>query len=1062
MRTKLVDSKQRQTAVDPTKSVIVQAPAGSGKTSLLVERYLNLLERVEEPEQILALTFTRKAALEMRYRILKRLTETDSLARSLTIRSEELNWNLSKNFERLRIQTIDSFAYSIIQRLPLVNRFGIEHELTSEPRWYYEEAATQLLEKVRDNNPFANEIASYMAKLDNNFVVSRDLLVEMLARREQWLGEIGSLAELQLKAKSSQLVKSLERSISSLRHRLVEDLPAALGKNHFDKAQRVCQFAAETRGISFNNFSQFEDWLLLCEITTTANGAPRKRLDVRSGFPAKAVEEKTICKQLISDCVKTNLIGRLGNLRDVPAPCVDEQEQETLACFTVTLMLSALELVEIFRRHKTIDFPEITLTAQKALGSDGMPSELALALDYKINHILIDEFQDTSLAQYRFLTLLISGWNRDDSNTFFAVGDPMQSIYKFRDADVTLFAKTFTFGLEQLPLEPVKLVSNFRSSKMLVDSTNAMFSELFKKKDTASPVTIDFSPSQSTIETSGSSQLVICTNDSSRVLQANLICERIKSLRHNKPTETIALLVRSRTSLTSLFPAMRKLGLTWHGIDIEPLSDIPVVRDLCALTQAVDDPNNILAWLSVLRSPLIGLELSDLEIISDSGSIQEMIDSDLSLSGAHRIGRLKNAFEKIVPHYPLRDKTETLWIHLGGADAYPDESSLLNAYKYFDLLEKKHLNERGLQQFFDLVSRTYNSDPQPNADVQIMTIHRAKGLEFDHVLISGTERTTQTDQRPLMYWKQSPDGFLIASRIRQQKPSLYDWLRLEKKEEQRSENIRLLYVAVTRAISSICFYASHDKTSPPKGSFLEMLLPFFPSPLVEENVQSEGDMKTITTNTWSRLKESYNWHPPIDLPNIGSRGIFNRSTPAAPTESDLNLGIDILGTRREIALGILIHEELFFRTTGHKLINPSDYTNWKNKLHSDGFDKTDIDWICNEASNQLSIISADNEALWFLSSERLEAESEANYTGYLDNQLIDIKIDRTFIDEEGIRWIIDYKSAVGSNNPEFIRSQVNRHRSQLIRYGRIMHAMEQRPQKLAIYLTSIGRLVEIT
>ena len=108
------------------------------------------------------------------------------------------------------------------------------------------------------------------------------------------------------------------------------------------------------------------------------------------------------------------------------------------------------------------------------------------------------------------------------------------------------------------------------------------------------------------------------------------------------------------------------------------------------------------------------------------------------------------------------------------------------------------------------------------------------------------------------------------------------------------------------------------------------------------------------------------------------------------------------------------------------------------------------------------MINNDNKARWVLSSDRIAGESETNYTAYLENQLVDIQIDRTFIDNENIRWIIDYKSAVGINNKQFLNTQVSKHRSQLIRYGRVMEALDRRSQKLAIYLTSIGKLVEIT
>jgi len=111
--------------------------------------------------------------------------------------------------------------------------------------------------------------------------------------------------------------------------------------------------------------------------------------------------------------------------------------------------------------------------------SSDLPTDLALALDYRISHILVDEFQDTSLGQYRLLQTLMEAWHEGDGNSFFAVGDPMQSVYRFRDADVRLYQETFARGIGQVSLRGLHLTSNFRSRAGLVDWCNATFGALF-------------------------------------------------------------------------------------------------------------------------------------------------------------------------------------------------------------------------------------------------------------------------------------------------------------------------------------------------------------------------------------------------------------------------------------------------------------------------------------------------------------------------------------------------------------------------------------------------------
>ena len=118
----------------------------------------------------------------------------------------------------------------------------------------------------------------------------------------------------------------------------------------------------------------------------------------------------------------------------------------------------------MFLRERAIDFTELQLRASAGPRDESGPTDLALYFDYKIRHLLVDEFQDTSHSQLHFFQLLTEGWQMDDNNTFFAVGDPMQSIYRFRDADVALFARCREQGLAGLPLEPLDLVATFRST----------------------------------------------------------------------------------------------------------------------------------------------------------------------------------------------------------------------------------------------------------------------------------------------------------------------------------------------------------------------------------------------------------------------------------------------------------------------------------------------------------------------------------------------------------------------------------------------------------------------
>src|SRR5262249_42141041 len=130
-----------------------------------------------------------------------------------------------------------------------------------------------------------------------------------------------------------------------------------------------------------------------------------------------------------------------------------------------------------------------------ALGNEGEPTDLMLALDYRIRHVLVDEFQDTSHSQFELLKRLTSGWEPGDGRTLFLVGDPMQSIYRFREADVALFVRAWNEGIGGVRLEPVALSANFRSDAGIVEWVNASFERIMPSEDDVTRGAVRYAPS---------------------------------------------------------------------------------------------------------------------------------------------------------------------------------------------------------------------------------------------------------------------------------------------------------------------------------------------------------------------------------------------------------------------------------------------------------------------------------------------------------------------------------------------------------------------------------------
>ena len=205
----LSDDKQaRRDALDISRSFIVQAPAGSGKTELLIQRYLNLLASVDNPEEVLAITFTRKAAAEMQLRVVQALELADSdappleeheritfdLARSALDRDQNLSWNLVANPRRMRIQTVDSLNALIARSQPLTAIGGARGSAIladAEMHSLYQNAATLTLDQLAETGPLHAATRQVLAHVDNSTWLYIAYLVGMLRTRDQWLPFIG-------------------------------------------------------------------------------------------------------------------------------------------------------------------------------------------------------------------------------------------------------------------------------------------------------------------------------------------------------------------------------------------------------------------------------------------------------------------------------------------------------------------------------------------------------------------------------------------------------------------------------------------------------------------------------------------------------------------------------------------------------------------------------------------------------------------------------------------------------------------------------------------------------
>ena len=1058
------DALARRRAVDPAHSVILAAPAGSGKTRLLVERYLNVLTQVGRPEEILAITFTNKAATEMRDRVKAALATDSAIAVAVRKLDHSRGWDLDNRPDRLNIQTIDSFAFSLARRQPVVCAFAAETPIEDATPLYHD-AAQRLLDRMARDDPHAEDIADFVALLDNDAGRARAFIAEALSKRDQWIGPVAATA-----GDPARATRSIGNGLRHLRAALTASLNAALGAALRSAIEGLGEHVAEVRNEPWHGLDDPRAWELAAATLLTVKGAPRQRFDRRQGFERQHSAQKQVAAAAARMIADADLAARLAAASRLPSEQIDADTQAPLRAIATALTLAVEDLNETFAAHGTMDFTELALAANRALVMDDLPTELAQAMDYRIRHVLVDEFQDTSLSQHRLLAALIEGWQVGAGNSFFAVGDPMQSIYRFRAANLREFLNKAAHGFEHWPLERLRLRSNFRSHDRLVDWCNAVFERMFGDQtdpihgavafDRATPMSPETAPSSHADETVGV-RIAVRVGDPARhgIAQAGIVADRAQFLLEHEPDASIAILVRSRAVLDDILPLLRERGLGWRGTDVEPLVDEPVVRDLASLTEVLysarrtDYSRAPLAWLALLRSPLVGLQLVDLERIAAVGAIDG--DDGLSAAGQRRWQRLAAGLAQDRRSLPPRARLERAWLALGGADAYPDEASLANAEQYFELLDAKPALARRPDDLGRELARLYATDASGTSKLQVMTIHKAKGLEFDHVIVPGLEHVPIQGPSPLLLWRAEGDDVLIAARTQRGPKSLYDWLDREEKAQDANELKRVFYVAATRAARSLTLVGAVETGEPamrpPKGSLLELLWD-----LVYDEIEFSADTTSRAergSRTLSRLPDDYRWSPPVELPVVPSAGgPAARPKPVSPTDD-----------RREIVLGNLVHREL-------KLISdrfdPETYVAsarapiWARWLAPTGLSQTDAKWTARELAKQVDGVLADKQGRWLL-HKHTEALSEGPFTSTVDGQTTRLVVDRTFV-EKGTRWIVDYKSSVVRGPQEqFVAEHCRRYTPQLRGYAKALGALSDLPVRTAVYFTSIPRLVEI-
>ena len=1101
---KPADQPVRDAALDPGRSFIVQAPAGSGKTELLTQRFLRLLATVERPEEIVAITFTRKAAGEMRDRILHALGRGADpappgtgherrgweLARAALARDAALGWGLAANPRRLRIETIDALNGWLARQLPVSSRLGAAPVISDDPEPAYRRAVRDILLAAGSEEPHAPHATALLRHLGGRFSQAERLLVDMLKARDHWLGKI----VMPLGAEPSRLRAALDRSL----RRFVEDelrrareiLP---GELRDDLAAALCAAArrcpevewlapwAEHGGFPAATAAELPRWQALATMLLTKGGDWRKRLTRGEGFPPGARAEKEAMAGILQALSARADPAIFGRVRELPAPAYDDARWDILEHLLQLLPVAAAALRVEFAARGESDYVGVAQAALDALGAEGDPTDLALALDTRITHLLVDEFQDTSQAQVDLLARLTAGWSPGDGRSLFCVGDPMQSIYRFREADVGRFIRAQRSGIGGLPLESLRLTVNFRSQAGLVDWVSTAFPDIFPAQDDMALGAVAFSPSVAW-RAALDGPAVTCTAVGHRdfAAEAEQVAAIVQRLRAAEPGTRIAVLVRSRRHLAHITPVLRALGVPCRAVEIEPLAEGPAVRDLEALARALCHRADRIAWLAVLRAPWCGLQLPDLlQVAGESwhDPWERMRDPDvaaaLSPAARERLARCVRALEPALAargRRPLQQVVLGAWLALGGPATLERASELADAQSFFDFLAQRARHgdlddPAGLSE--QLAELHAAPDTVEEDAVELLTIHKAKGLEFDHVILPGLDRTTGAREKKLLRWleqtrEEGTDLVLAPLEAHGgEADPLHAALKSLDAIRDRLELDRLLYVAATRPRRQLHLVAGIKPDDPETGKVFEpaadsLLARLWPATgaafRAALGTACGGEAVPGPRPRAVLRRHAEGWQVPALRPATPwSAAGETTAPPGAAVEYDWS-------GRQARAIGLAVHRLL-------QLIAREGAERWpesrlqghapllRTLLAEAGLGPDELAGALERCLDALRQTLQDPRGRWLLDPRHAEARSELGLSGWIEGRLVNGIVDRSFVDESGVRWIIDYKAGrhEGGELERFLDREQERYRHQLERYARLMAPQHPGEIRLGLY-----------
>lgn len=823
----------------PIKSKIVFAPAGSGKTEQLSNRFLELIEAGVRPERILTLTFTDKAAAEMKERILINAKK----------RNPEIYRILRENILRLRISTIHSFCFSLVRRFADLLNIDPNPEALTADNNLWQQAKYDALMKIAEDN----DLSDY-----------RSLLIRLITREhtQGWKNFSDFLDHLFKKRTIALRTRPAEidiNEIDQLARWLKKD---SCGLKKIEKYQDLFPKDWSNPAV----IQRIHKHLTYCQsVFMTTQNTPKIR-----GF---SEEERTWARAMVS---YRNLITTLNDFN-----IFQRRWQLFKECFLATYNKLKKDL-------GMVDYDDMELLALKLLTEEPEWQNILYIFDEHTDHILVDEFQDTSFLQWSIIDKLTEEWRSGEgikselniNPTIFIVGDDKQSIYMFRDARVELFFKAkekLEQWLGSKMVKTVALEANYRSLPAIIDFTNALFSQLMPTKENSEPWRTCYRhfTCQRTSSKSGKVELILALSEDKlssserRETDAQNITRHIKALiaanyevleHQDNGSETarpckysdIAILIRARQGLLpALENCLRRENIPFVVVGGTGFYEETEIKYLTALTSFLADPGDDTALYITLRGPMFNIAERELffaivkgtkpQFSANAGGsaitlwerllAREQVKNSQPLFALGRALKILADGLKRVNYEPLYSIIDRILIATKAWQIFSKPQQVANIKKFLQIIQEQELAGSHPLEIKNFLEEPGEDEPKADVSteamnaVQIMTVHSAKGLQFPIVYHPGLHEKilSPNASKERLVVAENDAGEAIFSYIEESSVRKKNPLHTQYLEKQIEEEKRVFYVACTRARDALFLTGIWDKATL-KGTKLEWLI----------------------------------------------------------------------------------------------------------------------------------------------------------------------------------------------------------------------------------------------